>query len=112
MSNTSPRSLSPAASLSAGDKPIQLAPGLDGFLATADTPDYPHQVRLAEYLQGHSSLRGLRKELTKPELVGLVRATRRHMEDRCKMPVSVRVLDANGHVTYVTVRGSRAASED
>jgi hypothetical protein len=53
---------------------MQLAPGLDGFLATADTPDYAHQVRLAEYLHGHTSLRRLRKELTKPELVGQVRA--------------------------------------
>jgi hypothetical protein len=63
---------------------MQVTAGPDGFVATAETPDYPAHVRLAEYLRERQTaggaaleraLPGLRKELAKPELVALIRAT-------------------------------------
>ena len=62
---------------------MQVTAGPDGFLATADKPDYPAHVLLTGYLrerqaEGGSALERalprLRKELSKVELVSLVRA--------------------------------------
>src|SRR5262245_51948283 len=62
---------------------MQVNAGPDGFLATAETPDYPAHVLLAEHLRERPAEGGaaleralprLRKELSKPELVALIRA--------------------------------------
>jgi len=62
---------------------MQVTAGPDGFLATSETPDYPAHVLLAEHLRerhaaGNAALERalprLRKALTKPELVALIRA--------------------------------------
>jgi len=62
---------------------MQVTAGLDGFLATADTPDYAAHVLLSEHLRERQTvgdaalervLPRLRKELSKPELVALIRA--------------------------------------
>jgi len=62
---------------------MQVTAGLDGFLATAETPDYRAHVLLAEYLSERHTAGGaaleralprLRKELSKAELVALIRA--------------------------------------
>jgi hypothetical protein len=62
---------------------MQVTAGPDGFLATVDTPDYPAHVLLSEHLRERQTDAGtaleralprLRKELSKPELVALIRA--------------------------------------
>jgi hypothetical protein len=62
---------------------MQVTVGPDGFLATAETPDYPTHVQLAAHLRERQAEGGaaleralprLRKELSKPELVALIRA--------------------------------------
>src|SRR5215468_914132 len=63
---------------------MQVTAGPDGFLATANTPDYAAHVLLTEHLRERMAEGGaaleralprLRKGLSKPELVALIRAT-------------------------------------
>ncbi|HKX07905.1 MAG TPA: hypothetical protein VJN67_06905 [Stellaceae bacterium] len=63
---------------------MQVMVGPDGFLATAETPDYAAHVLLTEHLherhaEGGAALERalprVRKQLSKPELVALIRAT-------------------------------------
>jgi hypothetical protein len=62
---------------------MQVTAGPDGFVATAETPDYPAHGLLAEHLRERHAAGGaaleralprLRKELSKAELVALIRA--------------------------------------
>jgi len=62
---------------------MQMTAGPDGFLATSDVADYPSHVHLEEYLRERQmlgvaalerALRRIRKQLSKAELVALIRA--------------------------------------
>ena len=62
---------------------MQVSAGPDGFVATAETPDYPAHVLLSDYLRERQTAGGvaleralprLHKELSKAALVALIRA--------------------------------------
>src|SRR5579862_6456934 len=67
---------------------MQVTPGPDGFVATSDMSDYRQQIVLTDYLKDYQTIGGaaleqilprVRQELSKRELVALIRAIHRRI---------------------------------